>query len=349
MKWITIIFCISVVQICSSGKSLDQISARLKALNNVNPKAVDDLIFLFKKFIPSADRSGIEMIVCSATLYTIAVKDDFYKTNRNISELYQEYSKAATESKLIQETYITTWDDLHNQIKSLLEKKLTPLQIDRALIIYNYILLFDLSGGVTTRKVDLIVSIYHNALGIPKSVACNIDFSEDFCRKYETCSRVKSVQKVCDILKARSDIDHTTVDELCSMSNKLKTFDEKDLEWMASFATLMTISLNGDFSKTNRNVSDIWQSVTGGIAKGQVSSEKEFMRRLKEMLSTELSLSKTEEALQFASTIYRHGRIDDRKEADYVISMFHNPLGLTKGTVCRIVFTDECGDNCINV
>lgn len=89
----------------------------------------------------------------------------------------------------------------------------------------------------------------------------------------------------------------------------------------------MTVSLNEDFWKTNRNISDVRRSVTEGTLEGEVSSESEFLLKLKEMLSRELSLSKTEEALQFATTIFRHGKISDRKEVsiyfyNYILQIF---------------------------
>lgn len=81
------------------------------------------------------------------------MKDDFYKTNRNISELYQNYTKAVSENKLIQNA---SWAYYTNQLKSLLEKELTPTQIDTVL---KYISLMELNPVL---RVSVVLFFFYS-------------------------------------------------------------------------------------------------------------------------------------------------------------------------------------------
>lgn len=53
--------------------------------------------------------------------------------NRSISKIYQKYSQAAAENRLIQETNVRSVEDFTDKVKTILEAELGPSQIVKAL------------------------------------------------------------------------------------------------------------------------------------------------------------------------------------------------------------------------
>lgn len=152
----------------------------------------------------------------------------------------------------------------------------------------------------------------------------------------------------------------TIVDDLCNLFTQSRTLNVKnDTEWKVAYvrilkalnfcvceviflhhvdqlifvsqATLMTVALKDDLSKTNRTIYDVRQSFHDRMQKAAVTeqtiqsqtsnpipSEKEFLKELESMLSTELDASDTKEALDFAKEIYQKTNSND-------VSRFYSP------------------------
>ncbi|XP_031631721.1 uncharacterized protein LOC116345990 [Contarinia nasturtii] len=174
MKVFFLLSAIAFVQVYSSEKTVFDIFETLRTVPDLDAKKLNDLTEVFKK-MKSPNLTELERVSYFATVLTLSVRDDMYKTSETAVTLFDKYHERAVELKSSGRNMTLEETPL------LLSDELSVLKVEEAINNASA----GLSDEPAGRKVvDYVTAIFHNALGVSKRLVCDTAFATDICKNY---------------------------------------------------------------------------------------------------------------------------------------------------------------------